>query len=116
MPMPNPAQQASPQGKGRAGRRRAVRLGIGALVFESVVLWLRARRLAGNVVVRCRAGHLFTTLWIPGASVKSLRLGAWRVQRCPIGRHWTVVTPVREAKLSDDERSEARAHHDIRLP
>ena len=24
--------------------------------------------IGGDSVVRCRAGHLFTTLWVPGAS------------------------------------------------
>jgi len=37
-------------------------------------------------------------------------------QHCPVGHHWTVVTAVKEAELSDDERRAARVHHDIRLP
>ena len=113
--MPDSPEDSSSD-RQRRGRRRAARIAVVAVLFETAVLWLRARRLGGNVVVRCREGHLFTTLWIPGVSVKALRLGPWRVQRCPIGRHWTVVTPTREAKLSDEERIEARAHHDIRLP
>jgi hypothetical protein len=87
-----------------------------AVLFETGALWVRSHRLGGNVVVRCRDGHLFTTIWIPVASVKSLRLGWWRVQRCPVGHHWTVVTPVKEADLSDDERRTASEHHDLRLP
>jgi len=71
---------------------------------------------AGNVVVRCRRGHLFTTLWVPGASVKSLRLGWWRLQRCPVGRHWSLVTPVRRAALTRVERRAADASADIRIP
>jgi len=35
--------------------------------------------------VRCSAGHLFTTIWIPLASLKSVRLGDRRYQRCPAG-------------------------------
>jgi len=67
-------------------------------------------------VVRCRQGHLFTTIWIPAASIKSLRLGWWRAQYCPVGRHWSLVTPVREAELSKRERRFASQHQDIRIP
>ena len=87
-----------------------------AVVLETVALWVRSHRLGGNVVVRCRDGHLFTTIWIPAVSVKSLRLGWWRMQYCPVGRHWTIVTPVKEADLSDQERRAARGRYDIRLP
>ena len=79
-----------------------------------------ARRLGytvgGNTVVRCRRGHLFTTLWIPGVSLKAVRLGWARFQRCPVGAHWTLVTPVREADLTDEERQSARSIHDVRIP
>ncbi|HTX07284.1 MAG TPA: hypothetical protein VME22_01670 [Solirubrobacteraceae bacterium] len=97
-------------------RRRTVIIVAGATLVETAGLWLRARRIGGNVVVRCRQGHLFTTLWIPGASVKSLRLVAWRFQRCPVGRHWSLVTPVDESTLTEDERRRAHEHHDFPLP
>jgi hypothetical protein len=29
-------------------------------------------RLDPNTVVRCRRGHLFTTIWIPGMKLKAL--------------------------------------------
>ena len=76
----------------------------------------RGYRVGGRTVVRCRDGHLFTTLWIPGVSVKALRLGWWRVQRCPVGKHWSVVRPVREADLTPSELRAAHAHADGRLP
>lgn len=76
----------------------------------------RGAPLAGNVIVRCRRGHLFTTLWIPGASLTAIRLGRTRYQRCPVGRHWSIVTPVREGDLSPDERSQAGQTHDTPLP
>jgi hypothetical protein len=66
--------------------------------------------------VRCRDGHLFTTLWIPGVSLKSLKLGWWRFQYCPVGRHWSLVTPVNEAALSKAERRRTGRRHDIPLP
>ncbi len=79
-----------------------------------------ARRLGykvgGNTIVRCRQGHLFTTIWVPGASLKSIRLGWARVQRCPVGKHWSLVTPVKDADLTDDERRDAAEHRDIRIP
>jgi hypothetical protein len=97
-------------------RRRARRIAGIAMLVEAGGLWLRTGRIGGNLIVRCRAGHLFTTIWIPAASVKALRLGWWRVQRCPVGDHWSLVTPVNESKLTDAERRVARQHHDIRLP
>jgi hypothetical protein len=69
-----------------------------------------------NTVVRCRQGHLFTTWWIPGMSFKSLRLGWWRVQRCPVGKHWSVVRPVKVDSLSGNEARLAKRHHDLRIP
>ncbi len=101
--------------KTRSRRRVRVIAAVGLLV-ETAGLWLRSGRFAGNVIVRCRSGHLFTTIWIPAASVKALRLGWWRVQRCPVGQHWSLVTPVKEAELTDDERRFAREHRDIRVP
>ena len=102
----------------RRGRRRRRALAIGAafLRIETVGLRRKTGRMAGTVIVRCRAGHLFTTIWIPGASLKSLRLGWWRFQRCPVGRHWTLVTPVRESDLGEDERAAARQIRDARVP
>lgn len=73
-------------------------------------------KLGGSVVVRCRRGHLFTTIWIPGVKLKALDLGWARLQRCPVGRHWTLVTPVRVSDLTDDEMQFAEAHHDAWIP
>jgi hypothetical protein len=101
--------------KARA-RRHVGRIAALAILVETAGLWLRTRRIGGNLIVRCHAGHLFTTIWIPGASVKALRLGWWRVQRCPVGHHWSLVTPVNETNLTEGERRHAREHHDIRLP
>ena len=77
---------------------------------------LRGYPLGGRLVVRCRKGHLFTTLWIPGASLKALRLGWWRFQRCPVEHHWSVVTPVKEAELTRREKRRARRHRDVPVP
>ena len=72
--------------------------------------------LGGDTVVRCSAGHLFTTIWVPGASLKAVRLGTRRFQRCPVGRHWALVGPVRDDELSEDDRREAAEHRDARVP
>ena len=81
---------------------------------------LIARRLGYNLgtstVVRCRQGHLFTTVWIPGVKLKELDLVVARIQRCPVGRHWSLVVPVRDKDLTEAELQSAREHHDIRIP
>ncbi|HEY6834851.1 MAG TPA: hypothetical protein VI142_00120 [Gaiellaceae bacterium] len=77
---------------------------------------LRGYPVAGNLVVRCRKGHLFTTIWIPGVSVKALRLGWVRFQWCPVGRHWALVTPVKQTELSARDERRARERRDLRVP
>ena len=90
---------------------------LGLFAAEAVVLARRRGTVfAVDAMVRCQAGHLFTTYWIPGGSLKSIRLGPWRIQRCPVGRHWSLVTPVDVAALSDDERQLAAATHDAHIP
>jgi hypothetical protein len=86
------------------------------ILLETVAMKLRGYPIGGNVAVRCRQGHLFTTIWVPGASLKSLRLGWWRFQRCPVGKHWSIVTPVRESDLSEEDRRIAGDNRDIRIP
>ncbi|MGA2519249.1 MAG: hypothetical protein ABSG81_00320 [Acidimicrobiales bacterium] len=97
-------------------RRRTLAATIGVLVVGTVVARLLGYKVGGNVVVRCRQGHLFTTIWIPGASLKAIRLGWYRLQRCPVGAHWTLVRPVKESTLGAEELRRAREHHDVRIP
>ena len=85
-------------------------------VVGTIVARARGYRIGGNTVVRCRRGHLFTTIWIPGASLKSVRLGWWRIQRCPVGNHWSIVVPVKESSLSRRALRSAQAHRDVRIP
>jgi hypothetical protein len=99
----------------RSRTRRLLGLAISVLP-EVVVLWWRGYPPAGNVVVRCRAGHLFTTIWVPGVSVKALRLGPWRGQHCPVGSHWSIVTPARRSELTEEQDRAAAGARDIRLP
>ena len=72
--------------------------------------------MGGNTVVRCRKGHYFTTIWVPGVSLKAIRLGWLRLQYCPIGEHWTLVKPIKNADLTEDEIAFAHDHRDIRIP
>ena len=106
-----------PQPNRRATRGRIVLVVV--VVFYIVATLVARRRgynMGGNVVVRCRKGHLFTTIWVPGASLKAVRLGWVRLQRCPVGKHWTLVTPVRDSDLTDEERRTAEEHRDVRIP
>jgi len=99
--------------------RRAVRT---VLIVAGVAVGgtLLARRLGYNLgvntVVRCRQGHLFSTIWIPGIKLKELDLVVARLQHCPVGHHWSLVVPVRDVSLTEEERQFAQAHHDIKIP
>jgi hypothetical protein len=67
-------------------------------------------------VVRCRAGHLYTSTVVPGASFKAVRLGNARFQWCPVGRRWTLTKVVDETSLTPVERDAARTVHDPPIP
>jgi hypothetical protein len=97
-------------------RGRVIGAVVGVYVVATLVARRRGYRFGPNLVVRCRAGHLFTTIWIPGASFKAVRLGWARFQRCPVGHHWTLVKPVRTAELTEEERQFAGLHRDLRIP
>jgi hypothetical protein len=66
--------------------------------------------------VQCSAGHRFTTIWIPLASLKSVRLGGERWQYCPVGHHWAVVHRLDDGTASDADLESAALVHDIRIP
>ncbi len=106
--------RVQPPAKRRRPRRVAL-AAVLAVIVEAAATWSRSGKVGGRLIVRCRQGHLFSTIWLPAASVKSLRLGWWRVQRCPFG-HWSVVTPVRTSELSSRQLARARRQKDIRVP
>jgi hypothetical protein len=113
----DPPQDGDSDSRGRRARRiRVLLIAAAAVAREAIGLRALGWGIGGRVIVRCGQGHLFQTIWIPAASVKSLRFGMRRFQRCPVGRHWTMVTPVRASELSDDERRAAEANRDIALP
>lgn len=107
---------------GKDGKdRKTPRAGSLGLIVVLLAAGTFAARLMGyklgrETIVRCRAGHLYTTIWIPGASLKAVRLGMVRWQRCPVGKHWTLVSPVNEADLTDADRELAALSHDVRIP
>lgn len=71
----------------------------------NVVMSKKGYAIPGKIVVRCRKGHLFKTTWIEGGSLRSVRLGPFtRYQHCPVGKHWTIVHPVKENELTDVDR------------
>jgi len=94
-------------------------LGIVILVVVFIALAIGGRTQPGGRferIVRCRAGHLFTTTLVPGASLKAVRLGKVRFERCPVGQHWTIVSPIDPSTLSPEEIAAARVYHDVRVP
>ncbi|MBS2962144.1 hypothetical protein KGA66_03735 [Actinocrinis puniceicyclus] len=107
-------QAAGPQGS--QARAAIAAFVVSALVVGTVVARIAGYKIGGETIVRCRDGHYFTTIWIPGASLKAVRLGMARWQRCPVGKHWTLVSPVRDADLTDADRHFAEQHHDVRVP
>jgi hypothetical protein len=97
-----------------------IALVIAAVLLLTLIRMLVARRrgYAGDAthrIVRCSKGHVFTTVWLPGASLTAIRLGSVRYERCPVGKHWSLVRPVRENELTDDERRSA-AQYRHRIP
>jgi hypothetical protein len=72
--------------------------------------------MGGETVVRCSKGHLFMTVWIPGSSLKAVRLGYKRYQRCPVCEKWRMVVPVADSELSEEDRRVAAEHRTGRLP
>lgn len=83
------------------------------VVVENVAVRRRGYSIPGKTVVRCSKGHLFTTSWVEGGSLKAVRLGPLRrYQRCPVGKHWAIVHPVKDEDLTDSERRVAAGSHD----
>ncbi len=101
---------------GMSRRVRTVLIIAGVVTGATLIGRRLGYNLGANTIVRCRQGHLFTTIWIPGVKLKELDLVVARVQRCPVGKHWSLVVPVRGADLTEKERQFAREHRDIRIP
>jgi hypothetical protein len=88
-----------------------------SVVVVNVVARRQGYSIPGKTVVRCSKGHLFTTTWIAGGSLKAVRLGPHtRCQYCPAGRHWAIIHPVKDGDLTDEERRAAAAAGHGRSP
>jgi hypothetical protein len=87
-----------------------------ALIASTLLARRRGYNMPGQIIVRCSQGHLFYTVWVPGASFKAIRLGFLRFQHCPVGNHWALVAPVKESELSEEERMMADRYHDAPIP
>ncbi|MGD0453291.1 MAG: hypothetical protein ABSB69_06815 [Solirubrobacteraceae bacterium] len=86
------------------------------VVIPAIVARMRGYPLGGRVVVRCRQGHMFMTVWTPGVSFKAVSLGWWRFQHCPVGKHWTLVSPVEESELTEEQKRLAHNAADVAVP
>ncbi len=69
-----------------------------------------------RTIVRCSSGGFFSTIWIPLVSLKAVRLGTSRYQRCPVHHRWEKVSRVDESALTADETATALATKDIGIP
>ncbi len=67
-------------------------------------------------IVRCDSGALYSTIWVPMASLKAVRLGNTRLQRCPVHHRWERARLVDPSSLSADERRAAESVQDIGIP
>ena len=96
-----------------AGLPRRRRLLMAAFVLADVAL-IGARGGLGRSSV---AGKGTCTDDLGSGSVAELlRLGRRRLQYCPVGRHWSLVTRVARSELDEDERRLAAARRDLPLP
>jgi hypothetical protein len=108
---PRPTPRLSPK-----RRWLTVAAVLGTIAAETAFMRRRGYSVGLHTVVRCRKDHLFTTIWIPGASLKSIRLGIVRFQYCPVGQHFTSVRPVKDAELTEEIRVAAALYHDVSIP
>jgi hypothetical protein len=84
-----------------------------AFAAGAVLARRRGYHQVGEVVARCGRGHLFTTAWNRPLSSRELSLGWTRLQRCPVGGHWTFVRLVENSALTPEEKRIAREHRDV---
>jgi len=54
-----------PPSGGRRHKRSALVVVLAAALPEALALRRRGYRFGGVVIVGCRRGHLFTTIWVP---------------------------------------------------
>jgi hypothetical protein len=52
-----------------------VLVGVAKVVVVNLLVRRKGYAIPGKTMVRCNKGHLFTTTWIEGGSLKAIRLG-----------------------------------------
>jgi|ERR1019366_5768991 hypothetical protein len=85
------------------------------VMIPTAITFNKGLRFGKNVVVRCSAGHLYTTIWIPSVSLKAFRWGFRRYQYCPVGKHWAWISQLRGFELTSKAIEDANKTHDIRI-
>jgi len=85
------------------------------VMIPTAIIFNKGLRFGKNVVVRCSANHLYTTMWIPSVSLKAFRWGFRRYQYCPVGKHWAWISQLRGPELTFEAIAEASKTHDIRI-
>jgi hypothetical protein len=83
-----------------------------AFAGGAVVAARKGYKNGGEVVARCRQGHLFMTVWVDRFSWHRLDVGFAKIQRCPVGDHLTVVRPVETSALSAEDKKSAKQTRD----
>lgn len=84
-----------------------------AFAAGAVIAHKRGYKDTGNAYARCRRGHLFETVWVPGRTrFRMVHLGWTRIQRCPVGGHLTLVGKVEASTLTSEQKKAARDVHD----
>jgi hypothetical protein len=83
-----------------------------AFAAGAVLARRRGYHQVGEVVARCDRGHLFTTHWNRKFSSRELSLGWTRLQRCPVGDHWSFVRRVQISELTAEEQRLAGQYRD----
>jgi len=66
-------------------------------------------------IVQCSGGAYYESKWVPLASFKAIRLGAKRLQRCPVHRKWEMTVRVPDDEITPVIRERAAQHRDSRL-
>ena len=91
----------------------AILVVVGVLVVaQNVRMRREGYSIPGDTVVRCSKGHLFTTAWIEGGSLKAVRLGpTTRYQYCPVCRRFAIIHPIKDEDLTEDDRRIAAEAH-----
>ena len=84
---------------------------VAIVLVVNLVVRRKGYAIPGKTIVRCSKGHLVTTTWVEGGSLKAIRLGPLtRYQRCPVGKHWAIVHPVKEQDLPEQQPIAADPH------